>query len=104
MLEHMDPDSTVDMPMQQDKLRSLPLLFRGMYGVQVLMNVIRSLAGNSQVTMFVGSKTGAKTPLVMRFDLGKADSFAAFVVAEMRDEDGEAEDEAAGGGGGGGGH
>lgn len=78
-----------EMPLQREAIMRKPELMRGRYSLASLLTVIKCFNSNTQLTMFMGSAVDANRdiPLVMRFDLGKADSYLAFILAPMIEED-----------------
>jgi hypothetical protein len=60
-------------------------LYSSSFSVKYLHNMISQLCGSSQLTLFLG----ADSPLLMRFDLGKRNSYVAFALAARVDEEEE---------------
>jgi hypothetical protein len=76
-------------PVRLKDLLDLKLLYRGVFSTKYLSDMVKPLSGDSQLTLFVGAKDSADAdaPLVMRFDLGKPDSYVAYILAPKIDDD-----------------
>jgi hypothetical protein len=72
-----------DIPVRTKELENLSLLYTGKFSTKYLSDMVKPLSGDTQLTLFVGASEGddADAPLVMRFDLGKPDSYVAYVLA-----------------------
>lgn len=71
-------------PVQEDKLSKLPVLYEGEFAVKYLACMVKKLLGSSQVSLFLEEDQ----PLIMRFCLGKTEaSYVAFVLAARTAEE-----------------
>lgn len=80
----MTPDDKVKIPVRPEDLKKHKLLYSSSFAHRYLNLMISPLSGAAQLSMFLGEST---TPLLMRFDLGKSDSYVAFALAARLDED-----------------
>ena len=76
-------------PVRLKDLLDLKLLYRGVFSTKYLSDMVKPLSGDSQLTLFLGAKDSvdADAPLVMRFDLGKPESYVAYILAPKIDDD-----------------
>ena len=76
-------------PVRRKDFETLTLLYKGVFSTKYLSAMVKPLSGDSQLTLFLGGKEGedADAPMVMRFDLGKTDSYVAYVLASKIDDD-----------------
>jgi hypothetical protein len=79
-------DDKVKIPVWPTDLAQHKELYNATFAHKYLHEMISQLCGTSQLSMFLGDST---TPLLMRFDLGKSDSYVAFALAARMEEEDE---------------
>jgi hypothetical protein len=80
-------DERVKIPVRPTDLDPRRMKYRGAFSLKYLYNMITPLAGSSQLSLFLPGDYDPTAPLLMRFDLGRCDSYVAFVLAARVDEE-----------------
>ena len=81
-------DDRVKIPVRPSDLDPRNCLYSGAFALKYLNNMISPLSGTSQLSLFLPEDGDAGSPLILRFDLGKNDSYVAYCLAgRVVDED-----------------
>ncbi len=83
--------SDPDIPLTEADIAGLCTLYNGTFSTKFLDDTVTNMMGTTQLTLFMYNATddspyGSDSPIIMRFDLGKTDSYVAFVLG-ARSED-----------------
>lgn len=78
-------------PLTEADIVGLSTLYNGTFSTKFLDDTVTNMMGTTQLTLFMYNATdvspyGSYSPIIMRFDLGKTDSYVAFVLGARSDD------------------